>query len=146
MNPILEGERLVVNRCPDDPAYDFTEKYLALTEDGIYTDTVQNNDGCDSIASVQIINREEAYTFFRAAICQGEVYDVYPFGGLRNPGEYSTPHGEQGLHTIYGCDSIVTLHLLVATPTAEQTYELQDSIAVNNLPYVLNDEEILPSL
>ena len=144
VNPILEGETLVVNRCPDDPAYDFTEKYPALTEDGIYTDTVQNNDGCDSIASVQIINREEAYTFFRAAICQGEVYDVYPFGGLRNPGEYSTPHGEQGLHTIYGCDSIVTLHLLVATPTAEQTYELQDSIAVNNLPYVLNDEEILP--
>lgn len=144
VNPILEGETLVVNRCPDDPAYYFTEKYPALTEDGIYTDTVQNNDGCDSIASVQIINREEAYTFFRAAICQGEVYDVYPFGGLRNPGDYSTPHGEQGLHTIYGCDSIVTLHLLVATPTDEQTFTLEDSIAVNNLPYVLNDEEILP--
>ncbi|MBQ2068045.1 MAG: choice-of-anchor J domain-containing protein, partial [Paludibacteraceae bacterium] len=144
VNPILEGETLVVNRCPDDPAYYFTEKYPALTEDGIYTDTVQNNDGCDSIASVQIINREEAYTFFRAAICQGEVYDVYPFGGLRNPGDYSTPGGEQGLHTIYGCDSIVTLHLLVATPTDEQTFMLEDSIAVNNLPYVLNDVEILP--
>lgn len=144
VNPILEGETLVVNRCPDDPAYDFTEKYPALTEDGIYTDTVQNNDGCDSIASVQIINREEAYTFFRAAICQGEVYDVYPFGGLRNPGEYSTPHGEQGLHTIYGCDSIVTLHLLVATATEEQTFVLNDSVSPENLPYVLNGEEILP--
>ena len=144
VNPILEGETLVVNRCPDDPAYYFTEKYPALTEDGIYTDTVQNLQGCDSIASIQLINREEAFTFFRAAICQGEVYDVYPFGGLRNPGDYSTPGGEQGLHTIYGCDSIVTLHLLVATPTDEQTFELQDSIAVNNLPYVLNDEEILP--
>lgn len=144
VNPILEGETLVVNRCPDDPAYYFTEKYPALTEDGIYTDTVQNNEGCDSIASVQIINREEAYTFFRAAICQGEVYDVYPFGGLRNPGEYSTPHGEQGLHTIYGCDSIVTLHLLVATATEEQTFVLNDSVSPENLPYVLNDEEILP--
>lgn len=144
VNPILEGETLVVNRCPDDPAYYFTEKYPALTEDGIYTDTVQNNDGCDSIASVQIINREEAYTFFRAAICQGEVYDVYPFGGLRNPGDYSTPGGEQGLHTIYGCDSIVTLHLLVATATEEQTFVLNDSVLPENLPYVLNDEEILP--
>lgn len=144
VNPILEGETLVVNRCPDDPAYYFTEKYPALTEDGIYTDTVQNNDGCDSIASVQIINREEAYTFFRAAICQGEVYDVYPFGGLRNPGDYSTPSGEQGLHTIYGCDSIVTLHLLVATATEEQTFVLNDSVSPENLPYVLNDEEILP--
>ncbi len=142
VNEILQGETEEVHLCPEQTYY-FTEKYPALSEAGEYIDTIQNAKGCDSIAMVQIYNEQEAYTFFRAAICQGEVYDVYPFGGLRNAGEYSTPHGEEGLHTIYGCDSIVTLHLLVAQPTDDQSFIMNDSIALENLPYVLNGQELL---
>ena len=142
VNEILQGEAKEVHLCPEQTYY-FTEKYPALSEAGEYIDTIQNAKGCDSIAKVQIYNEQEAYTFFRAAICQGEVYDVYPFGGLRTAGEYSTPHGEEGLHTIYGCDSIVTLHLLVAQPTEDQSFIMNDSIALKNLPYVLNGQELL---
>ncbi|MBQ7382971.1 MAG: fibronectin type III domain-containing protein [Paludibacteraceae bacterium] len=138
VNPILVGETEEVFLCPDSVYY-FSEKYPALTEAGIYKDTIQNAQGCDSVISVDIKNVPNEYTLIRAAICDGEVYNKGVFGGLTKPGDYPSQQ-----KTVYGCDSIVTLHLLVATATAEQTYELKDSVSVENLPYVLNDEEILP--
>lgn len=143
VNEIIHGEPEEVYLCPGQ-TYAFTEKYPALAEAGEYVDTIINAKGCDSIATVTIYKAEEEYTFFRAAICQGEVYDKGIFGGLRTAGEYTTPHGEEGLKTIHGCDSIVTLHLLVAQPTEDQTFVMYDSIGIDQLPYVLNDEEILP--
>ena len=138
VNPILVGETEEVFLCPDSVYY-FSEKYPALTEAGIYKDTIQNAQGCDSVISVDIKNVPNEYTLIRAAICDGEVYNKGVFGGLTKPGDYPSMQ-----KTVYGCDSIVTLHLLVATATAEQTYELKDSVSVENLPYVLNDMEILP--
>ena len=144
VNEILKGETETVYLCPG-ASYYFTEKYPKLTEAGIYEDTLLTLKSCDSVASVEIINVPEAYTFIRAAICQGETYTEGVFVGLRNPGDYSTPHGPEGLKTEYGCDSIVTLHLLVAQPTEEQTFVLEDTVSVENLPYVLNGEELLPA-
>lgn len=138
VNPILEGETEEVFLCPDSVYY-FSEKYPALTEAGIYKDTIQNAQGCDSVISVDIKNVPNEYTLIRAAICDGEVYNKGVFGGLTKPGDYPSMQ-----KTVYGCDSIVTLHLLVATATEEQTFVLNDSVSPENLPYVLNDEEILP--
>lgn len=138
VNPILVGETEEVFLCPDSVYY-FSEKYPALTEAGIYKDTIQNTQGCDSVISVDIKNVPNEYTFIRAAICDGEVYNKGVFGGLTKPGDYPSMQ-----KTVYGCDSIVTLHLLVATATEEQTFVLNDSVSPENLPYVLNDEEILP--
>jgi hypothetical protein len=143
VNEIIRGEMEEVYLCPGVTYY-FTEKYPAISESGIYVDSLVNAKGCDSIASVEIIGVPEAYTFIRAAICQGEKYDEGAFGGLSQPGDYSTPRGELGLKTIYGCDSIVTLHLLVSQPTEQQTFVLSDTVSVGNLPYVLNGEELLP--
>lgn len=141
---ILRGEAQEVFLCPGT-TYAFTDKYPALSEDGEYVDTIVTAQGCDTIAAVRIINVPEGASLIRAAICQGEVYDEGLFGGLRNAGDYSTPHGDQGLKTVYGCDSIVTLHLMVATPNAEtQTFELYDTISSDKLPYVLNGVELLP--
>lgn len=140
---ILRGEAEEVFLCPG-MTYAFTDKYPALSADGEYSDTVVNARGCDSIAAIKITNVPEAETLIRGAICQGEVYDEGLFGGLRNPGDYSTPHGDQGLKTIYGCDSIVTLHLMVAQPTEAQTFEIYDTISSGELPYVLNGVELLP--
>lgn len=144
VNEILKGEPEEVYLCPG-MTYAFTEKYPALAEEGDYLDTVINAKGCDSVAAVTIHKASEEYTFFRAAICQGEVYDEGIFGGLRTAGDYSTPKGDQGLKTVYGCDSVVTLHLLVATPQQDQTYLITDTVSVSNLPYVLNGREILPA-
>lgn len=138
VNPILVGETEEVFLCPDSVYY-FSEKYPALTEAGIYKDTIQNAQGCDSVISVDIKNVPNEYTLIRAAICDGEVYNKGVFGGLTKPGDYPSMQ-----KTVYGCDSIVTLHLLVATATEEQTFVLNDSVSPENLPYVLNDEEILP--
>ena len=138
VNPILVGETEEVFLCPDSVYY-FSEKYPALTEAGIYKDTIQNAQGCDSVISVDIKNVPNEYTLIRAAICNGEVYNKGVFGGLTKPGDYPSMQ-----KTVYGCDSIVTLHLLVATATEEQTFVLNDSVSPENLPYVLNDEEILP--
>ena len=138
VNPILVGETEEVFLCPDSVYY-FSEKYPALTEAGIYKDTIQNAQGCDSVISVDIKNVPNEYTLIRAAICDGEVYNKGVFGGLTKPGDYPSMQ-----KTVYGCDSIVTLHLLVATATEEQTFVLNDSVSPKNLPYVLNDEEILP--
>lgn len=138
VTPILEGETEEVFLCPDSVYY-FSEKYPALTEAGIYKDTIKNAKGCDSLIAVEIKNVPNEKTFIRAAICPNEKYDEYPFRGLSEAGDWTST-----LKTVYGCDSIVTLHLLVATATEEQTFVLNDSVSPENLPYVLNDEEILP--
>ncbi len=137
--PILQGETEEVFLCPGK-SYNFSEKYPALTESGTYQDTIINARGCDSLISVVINAVPSASTLIRAAICQGDRYDEYPFHGLQDAGDWTSK-----LETAYGCDSIVTLHLMVATPNAEtQTFELYDTISSDKLPYVLNGVELLP--
>ena len=137
--PILAGETEEVYLCPDS-AYYLSEKYPALKDSGLYVDTVKTALGCDSIVSVNIKNVPNEKTIIRAAICPGEVYNEGVFAGLSIPGDY--PSAQK---TVYGCDSIVTLHLLVATAVEElQAIVIYDSVAVNQLPYVLNGQELLP--
>ena len=136
--PILKGETEEVFLCPG-ATYHFSDKYPELAEAGIYTDTIQNALGCDSVISVDIKQVPNEQTLIRAAICQGEVYNEGVFGGLSKAGDYPSQQ-----KTVYGCDSIVTLHLLVAMPQQDQTYLMEDSIALTALPYVLNGKEILP--
>ena len=62
------------------------------------------------------------------------------FAGLSKAGDY--PSSQK---TIYGCDSIVTLHLLVAAPSDNESYVIYDAIELEQLPYVLNGEELLPA-
>ena len=138
VNPILVGEMEEVFLCPG-VTYNFSEKYPELSADGIYKDTIQNALGCDSVISVEIKNVPNESRFIRAAICQGEVYNDGVFAGLSRAGDY--PSAQK---TIYGCDSIVTLHLLVAQPTEQQTFAISDGIATEDLPYVLNDIELIP--
>ena len=136
--PILVGETEEVFLCPGT-SYNFSAKYPELTEAGVYTDTIQNALGCDSVISVDIKNVPNVQTIIRAAICEGEVYSNDVFAGLSRAGDYPS---EQ--KTVYGCDSIVTLHLLVATPNAEtQSFELYDTISSDLLPYVINGIELV---
>ena len=135
--PILAGETEEVFLCPG-ATYNFSAKYPELKEAGVYTDTIQNAMGCDSVIAVEIKNVPNVSTIIRGAICQGEVYNSGVFAGLSKAGDYPS---EQ--KTVYGCDSIVTLHLMVAQPTEAQTFEIYDTIASDQLPYVLNGLELL---
>lgn len=134
VNDILREDEGVVYICPD-MAYNFTEKFDSIVEGGVYVDTVQNEQGCDVVKTIEVIQAFDAHVDIRAAICKGEVYEDATFSGLSRAGVYTTPSGI--LKTEHGCDSTVTLTLLVA-----DNGTLYDSIAVEDLPYVLNGEEL----
>ncbi len=133
VNNMLEGEH-TEHICQGE----FIEfgKFGKITAAGDYTDTIKNSLGCDSVATLHVFTHEPTATVSRAAICQGERYTKDNWQGLTAAGVYTS----NGLKTVFGCDSIVTLHLMVAG--ADMT--MQDSIAVDQLPYVLDGEELLP--
>lgn len=132
VNDILRGEEETVYLCPGD-TYNFTEKYPALTEDGVYVDTVQTALGCDSVTSVRIVNVPSAQTRINALICEGESYNIYPFQGLRDQGDF-----DSHLETSYGCDSVVTLHLLISNGE-----NIEEHLTTDDLPYILNGVKML---
>ncbi len=109
-------------------------KFGDITAAGKYTDTLTTALGCDSIVTLQVIAEETQKTFFRALICSDERYSDDAFRGLNQPGEYTSTQ-----KTIWGCDSIITLHLVVAD--IENVAE--DSIALAELPYVIDGVELL---
>jgi len=134
VNGMLNGAE-EVHLCPGD-AFEFG-KFGSITEDGTYVDTIRTATGCDCIATVRIFTHQAQHTLLHSAVCEGEHFDKYNFSGLTASGVY---HGRNDLKTIYGCASTVTLHFMVA----DASRMLRDSIAVNQLPYMLDDEEILP--
>lgn len=133
VNAILEGT-VEENLCPGDSV--FFGKYGWIKQEGTYTDTVKTKAGCDSLATLIVYQREAAATRIQGAIVKGDSYSDGTFEGLTQPGDY--PSKQQ---TIYGCDSIVTLHLMVANDESEVLY---DTIKVEQLPYILNGEVLLP--
>ena len=133
VNEILAGEAEDIHLCPADSIE--LGKFGLITEPGTYVDTLKTALLCDSVATWNVFFHEAADTLIRAAICQGESYTNDVWVGLTQAGVYPS---EQ--KTVWGCDSIVTLDLLVAG--ADLT--INDTIEVEELPYVLNGEELLP--
>ncbi|HBX51329.1 MAG TPA: hypothetical protein DEH02_09720 [Bacteroidales bacterium] len=78
-----------------------------LTTAGIYTHTFASVKGCDSIITLTL-NVNQAYVIPSAVeICQGD--SIFLNGSWQlTSGNYS-----DSLHTIYGCDSIITTNLTV---------------------------------
>ncbi len=137
VNDILRGET-DEHLCPGETV-EFG-KFGAISEAGKYIDTLKTALNCDSVATLYVYTHESAATVKRAAICQGDRYEDSYWAGLSKPGDYPTPH-----KTVWGCDSIVTLHLMVANLDNFGKIVLVDSVEVGDLPYVLNDEELLPA-
>ena len=132
VNAMLEGVE-EAHLCPGD--YVEFGKFGQITEAGTYVDTVKNALMCDSAATLTVFVHDTVSTIVRAAICQGESYSKDVWVGLSAAGDYPSKQ-----ETVWGCDSVVTLHLMVAG--ADQT--IYDKIDVSELPYVLNGEELLP--
>ncbi len=89
---------------------------MTLTQSGAYRDTLQNANGCDSILTLNLTVSSPLQGSIARTICAGT---SYTFNGmtLTQSGAY-----RDTLQNANGCDSILTLNLIVSAP-------LQGSIA-----------------
>ncbi len=90
--------------CQGD-SYDFFGN--TLTETGIYVDTLQTINGCDSVITLTLTVNPVYNTPIAHVMCEGESFDF--FGQtLTAAGTYT-----HTLQTVNGCDSVITLALTV---------------------------------
>ena len=85
----------------------YTENGFNVSEAGTYTQNLQTVNGCDSIVTLNLSVNPVANTNLAVAICEGSAYTENGFN-VSEAGTYT-----QTLHTVNGCDSIVTLTLSV---------------------------------
>ena len=104
--------------------YDFHGR--DLTQAGIYSDTLQTINGCDSVIVLTLSVNHVATTPLSATICSNETYDFHG-RDLTQAGTYSDT-----LQTLNGCDSVIVLTLSVnhvastplsATICSNETYD-----------------------
>jgi hypothetical protein len=102
------------------------------TASGVYTDTLVNAAGCDSILTLNLTVNTTIGSAYSQAICNGS---SYPFNGqqLTQAGVYYDT-----LQAANGCDSIVTLTLAV-NPTVATT--LNDTICQGD-SYLFNGADL----
>lgn len=87
--------------------------YNGYIVDGHYTDTIKGPPGgCDTIVNLSLHFRPPIQTSFEATICPGENYYSYSEDGWYTD-TFTTP---------FGCDSIRTVHLLIAEPSHVTIY------------------------
>ena len=90
--------------CDNEP-YDFYGR--SLIKPGTYTHVLTTARGCDSIVTLHLTLNPSYDIEIFDTICDGEVY-LWNKVKYTESGSYT-----QEFETIYGCDSIVTLHLIV---------------------------------
>ena len=84
------------------------------SEAGYHTQILQRENGCDSVIVLHLLVHPTFNDTIVAGICDNEVYTQFGFN-VSEQGVYT-----QHLQSIHGCDSIVTLNLLVH-PTYNDT-------------------------
>ncbi|MCI6416998.1 MAG: hypothetical protein MR791_06635, partial [Bacteroidales bacterium] len=85
----------------------YTENNFNVSEAGVYTQNLQTINGCDSTVTLTLTVNPVATTALQASICEGTTYTENGFN-VSEAGVYT-----QNLQTINGCDSTVTLTLVV---------------------------------
>lgn len=125
-------QELTVRLCYGE-TYFFDGQYL--NETGTYVEHVLTEQGIDSITTLHLTALPEYRDYRRVAICHGQYYSDSTFVELSRSGFYTIT-----IPSIDGCDSVVSRNLLVA----DVDFNIVDSIGLNQLPYVVNGEEILP--
>ncbi len=79
-----------------------------VTQAGIYLDTLQTVNACDSIITTEVILWPTYNSTVTPAICDGENYTLPTGSSVSNQGTYTDT-----LQTINGCDSIIITQLTV---------------------------------
>jgi gliding motility-associated-like protein len=122
--------QLTVNSSNNTTIYDticqgdsilFGGQYYNQT--GIYTDSLQTAFGCDSTVTLNLTVNSMYNNIIYDTICQGNSV-LFGEQYYNQTGTYTDT-----LQTVFGCDSIVTLHLLV-NPTSETT--IYDTVCQGN--------------
>jgi len=90
--------------CPGS-TYQFIDR--AISEAGVYQDTLLNHLGCDSIIRLTLIEKDEEEVFLEREICQGGVWEIGS-KGFSESGAYSVI-----LENDDGCDTLMSLVLKV---------------------------------
>ena len=114
----------------------YTHNGTTYYSDKVLTDTLTSSLGCDSIVRtfLHISAQGDTETEWRTSICSGDTYSDEVFAGLNRSGIYT-----QTVQTAYGCDSTVTLYLLVA----DEQRAVYDTILQSDLPYIFEGETFL---
>ena len=103
---------------------------MTLTTSGTYSVTLAKNNGCDSVATLFLTVTPVYKTVITETICEGGSYNFFGKNYTQS-GNYSDT-----LQSVYGCDSIYTLHLIVNSPSATTlTATACNSYDLNNTTY-----------
>ena len=113
--------------------YNFTEKYPALTLSGKYVDTLQTEQGCDSIVTLNLTVSEKIDIQLYDTVCQGESF-FFEGKEYDKPGVYTLNY-----ESVAGCDSIVTLNF---TWNKVDTVVVDTTIYDWELPYMYPNADI----
>ena len=124
VNP-TSATALVDTVCSDVLPYNFVSQ--SLTASGVYVDTLPNRFGCDSIITLDFTVNPTAATALVDTVCN----DALPYNFL---GQSLTASGVyvDTLPNRFGCDSIITLDLIVNPISATA---LVDTVCSDALPY-----------
>ncbi len=82
------------------------------TQSGLYADTLQNTNGCDSIVTLNLIINPATSDSVNITACEQYIWS------LNNQTYTQSGTYLDTLQNINGCDSIVTLHLTINLPTS----------------------------
>ena len=104
------------------------------TESGTYTQSLQTVNGCDSIVTLHLtVNKSSVASDEYATICYGERY-TWNGKDYQSSGDYTVT-----LSNAAGCDSVVTLHLVVLPEAVADT--LSVVVGADDLPYLWRGKE-----
>ena len=104
------------------------------TESGTYTQSLQTVNGCDSIVTLHLtVNKSSVASDEYATICYGERY-TWNGKDYQSSGDYTVT-----LSNAAGCDSVVTLHLVVLPEAVADT--LSAVVGADDLPYLWRGKE-----
>lgn len=98
------GVTLLANICEGET---YNENGFEINEEGTYTQTLQTENGCDSLVTLILIVNPNFDTTIEATINTGETYSEFGFNETE-AGIYT-----QTLQSEMGCDSTITLNLSV---------------------------------
>jgi hypothetical protein len=106
----------------------------SITTNGFYTETFTSVHGCDSVVSVNLVINPSESVSFTDTICENDLPYAFNSQSIWTPGQH-----KDTLKTVEGCDSIITLHLVVHP---EFAVNLKDSVCESELPYYFGSQSI----
>ncbi|MDE5638635.1 MAG: hypothetical protein K2I47_02385, partial [Odoribacter sp.] len=111
-----------VSVCVNDLPYEWGDTTFGIgTESGVYRfQRISTVTGCDSIVNLHLTVHPVPDLHFYGDVCYGKPYNGY---GFSLPAIHADTVASKTLQTVWGCDSIRTLHLTVHHPFKTVLYD-----------------------